>query len=84
MFCRRRSARMRPAPSLFRCPLIHEEECLWNVKCRLGPVFSAFFSSLLAKESRAFSVLSSAPHGAGREEASQWEQGVPSSNPVPG
>lgn len=46
--------------------------------------FLHLFSSLLAKESRAFSVLSCAPHDAGREEESQWEQGVPSSNPVPG
>lgn len=44
MFCWRWSARTRPAPLLFKCPLIHEEECLWNVKGRSGPVFSAFFS----------------------------------------
>lgn len=56
--------------SLFRCPLIYKEERLWNVKCRLGPVVSAF-SPLSAKENRAFSTLSCAPYLAVWGEQSQ-------------
>lgn len=41
-----------------------------------------FFSSLLAKENRALSVLPSAPHHEVGEEESQWEQGASSSNHV--
>lgn len=68
------SSGMRLASSLFRCPLIHKEERFWNVKCRLGPVISAFLP-LSAKENRVFSTLSCAPHLAVGEETQREQEG---------